>query len=342
MFVPLAAFAVIFLVFFGVSLVFLRSGRNQEVRVGASRRRLIFGGLTEPLAHALPCSVARRERLERFLRHAGHYHRDAVIEYQALRNALVLGCLASTITFLAVGTEPGDGLLMPTLLVGAVGLVICYALPRLMLEAMAKSRVQRIEHDLPDALDMITMCTSGGLPLPVAVSRVSDELVHSHTDLAYELKIVGRHTEASSLENALRRFAHRIDTPEVQSLAAIIGQTETQGAGVARAFQDFADNIRMTRRQRADEQGNKTALKLLFPLIFCLAPPVYVMLLAPAAIELRDFVKREALPGGLLATSPGDLDGALQGSGPIEYGDQLGELPTPELLQEADALRSPE
>ena len=139
MMVPLAAFMVIFMVFFGASLVFLHSGRNQQVRVGAARRRLIFGGLTEPLASALPCGAAKREQLERFLRHAGHYHRDALTEFLALRSALVLGWVALIVTFLALGTEPGDGLLLPTLLVGAVGLVICYTLPRLMLEAMAKS-----------------------------------------------------------------------------------------------------------------------------------------------------------------------------------------------------------
>ena len=90
----------------------------------------------------------------------------------------------------------------------------------------------------------------------------------------------------------------KIDTPEVQSLAAIIGQTEQQGSSVALAFQDFADNVRLARRQTADERGNKTALKLLFPLVFCLAPPVYMMLLMPAAIEMSQFIKREAQPGG--------------------------------------------
>ena len=338
MMVPLTAFTVIFVLFFGVSLVFWYSGRNQQVRVGATRRRLIFGGLTVPLAMVLPCGAAKREELEHFLRHAGHYHRDALTEFRALRNALVLAWVALLVTFLALGTEPGDGLLAPALLVGAVGLVICYTLPRLMLETMAKSRVERIERDLPDALDMITMCMTGGLPLSVAMTRVSDELQHSHPDLACELRIVGRQTEASSLDGALRRFASRIDTPEVQSLAAIIGQTETQGAGVAGAFQGFADNVRLTRRQAADEMGNKTTLKLLFPLIFCLAPPVYMLLLAPAALELRSFVKQEAAPGGLLATSTTDLNEVMQSTAGTEYGDSLRQLPTPELLEQASAM----
>jgi tight adherence protein C len=330
MWVPLMAFVAVFVVFFGAAMVFLASGRNQQVQVGATRRRLIFGGLTEPLAWALPCGAGKCDQLKRLLCHAGRYHRDALIEFLALRNALVFGWLALVVTFVAVVTQPGDGWLRPSLILGFVGLVMVYTLPRLMLEAMARNRLQRIEHDLPDALDMITMCMTGGLPLSVAMTRVSEELQHAHPDLACELRIVGRQTEAESLEGALRRFARRIDTPEVQSLAAIIGQTDTQGAGVAMAFQDFADNVRLTRRQRAEEQGNKMALKLLFPLIFCLAPPVYLMLLAPAAIELRSFVKEEVRPGGLLATSPADLNAVLEGAQGVEYGDTIRELPVPQ------------
>lgn len=83
---------------------------------------------------------------------------------------------------------------------------------------------------------------------------------------------------------------------------------------MALAFQDFADNVRLTRRQNADEQGNKTALKLLFPLVFCLAPPVYMMLLMPAAIEMSQFVKRETQPGGALSADPDTVAEALEGN----------------------------
>jgi len=150
---------------------------------------------------------------------------------------------------------------------------------------------------------MATMCMSGGMPLQSALVRVSDEMQSIHPDLAFELRVVGRQMEAASLDKAVSQFAARIEAPEVQSLAAILGQTERQGAGVAAAFELFADNVRLNRRQRAEEAGNKTAIKLLFPLVFCLAPPVYLMLLAPAAMELTDFVRRERQPGGALSAS---------------------------------------
>lgn len=309
MLIPIIAFVVVFLVFFVTATIFLRVGRNDEqtVLVGNRQRRLLFGGLTGALSIAIPTGAENREKLQRFLRHAGHYHRSALAEYLALRNAAILSWLALVVTFIAVGTEPGDGLLAPSLVVGAFGLVVCYALPRLLLESMARHRLQRIEDGLPDALDMITMCMSGGLPLQTALVRVSDELQESRADLAYELRIVGRQMEAGSLSGSLRRFAERIDTADVQTLSAIIGQTDAQGSGVAAAFQDFADTVRLTRRQRAEEQGNKTTFKLLFPLIFCLAPPVYLMLLAPAALELRSFMDRETRDGGILEVGLGDV-----------------------------------
>jgi hypothetical protein len=120
--------------------------------------------------------------------------------------------------------------------------------------------------------------------------------------------------EAGSLEGAIKQFAGRIDTQESQSLAAMIGQTEQHGSSVALAFQEFADNVRLARRQRADEQGNKTALKLLFPLVFCLAPPVYMLLLMPAAIEMSRFIQKETQPGGALSANPQNVAEALDGN----------------------------
>lgn len=342
MLIPIATFLLITLVLLGFATVIRRVGSRSDhvVLAGARHRPPMFGILTKPLSGMLPTSQKTRERLQQFLQQAGHYHRYALIEYLASRNAMIFGWIGLVVTFIATGTEPGDGLIQPTLIVGGVGLICCFAGPRLLLEAAAKNRLQRIECELPDALDMISMCLTGGLSLPVSLERVSKELSNSHPDLAYELGIMARQMQAGSMDGAVRRFAQRIHTPEVQSLAALIGQTDVQGSSVTSAFMGFADSIRLTRRQRADEQGNKTALKMLFPLVFCLAPAVYLMLLAPAAIELRTFVRREATPGGILSMSPEDFGEVLSGNGAADIGSDLRQLPTPEALREADRLRS--
>ena len=315
MLIPLAAFAVTAAVCFGLSMLFIRSGRNRDrIITGSGPRSLIFGPLTPGLAGIMPRTGKTQEKLATFLRHAGHYHRSALQEFNALRCVLLLGWTFLILALMVATTQPGDSGMLLWLIVGGIGAMLLYSLPRLILETMAKNRQQRIEESLPDALDMITMCMSGGLPLQMSMQRVSEEIEPIHRDLAFELKVIGRQMEAGSLENSLKQFAARVDTPDVQSLAAIIGQSEHQGASAALAFQDFADNVRLTRRQRADEQGNKTALKLLFPLVFCLAPPVYMMLLMPAAIEMSQFVKRETQPGGALSADPETVGQVLEGN----------------------------
>ncbi len=328
MLISIGVFAVTFAFCFGLSLLFVRSGRNRanQIITGSGTRPLLFGPLTNALAGVLKGNEKQREKLQTFLRHAGHYHRSALTEFMALRNALVVGWALLVTATIVVATEPGDGAMLILLLVGGIGGILLYSLPRLILEAMAKKRLQKIEESLPDALDMITMCMSGGLPLQMSMTRVGSELERTHRDLAFELKVIGRQMEAGSLEGALKNFSGRIDTPEVQSLAAIIGQTEQQGSSVSLAFQDFADNVRLARRQTADEKGNKTALKLLFPLVFCLAPPVYMMLLMPAAIEMSQFIKRETAPGGALSADPETVGELLDGNDVFGTSDSVGDL----------------
>ncbi len=306
MLVPIGVFLLTTIVFFAVGVLFVRVGKSgeREASGGIRRRGLIFGWLTQGLAGVLPSRRAHRERLARFLRHSGHYHRLAVAEFLALRNVLVVGWLILAAATLVVIAEPAEPVPLWLWVATAIGTILLFALPRLILESLAEGRLRRIEASLPDALDMITMCTSGGLPVQRALARVSDELAGTHPDLAFELRVLGRQTEAGSLETAVRQLSRRIDTPDVQSLAAMIAQTERQGTSVAAAFHEFADTVRQTRRQRADEVGNKTAVKMLFPLVFCLAPPVYIMLLTPAVVELGQFVQRENQPGGALSATP--------------------------------------
>ena len=126
---------------------------------------------------------------------------------------------------------------------------------------------------------------------------MSEELQSSHPDLAFELRIVGRQTEAGSLTSAIRQFAKRLDIPEIHSVAAMVYQAEHQGASVAGAFQAFSDQVRLHGRQRAEEVGNKQAFKCSSPSSSACQPAVYLMLLGPAVMEMREFVRRKRQPG---------------------------------------------
>ena len=153
---------------------------------------------------------------------------------------------------------------------------------------------------MPDALDVVTMAVTGGLPFQGALDSVRHEIRSAHPELGREFDIIHRHAETSNLEQAFDQFAERVDAPEIRSLAAIVSQSERMGANVAVALRDYADGIRRASRLRAEERANRTSVKLLFPVVLCLAPPTYILLLGPAFLELRNFVRQQSGAGGAL------------------------------------------
>jgi tight adherence protein C len=302
--IPLAVFTGIALaiVLLGQLLIGLRRSRTPA---GVVRRPLVFGPLTGLLAAIVPASREFRASLDHELKQAGFYEPRAVDQFLAVRNALLIGWMLLVAAAACAIYDPARDITLPVLGVGVVVLVLLYALPRLWLQAAAARRVQRIQSGLPDALDMITMCLSGGLPLQPALERVGKEIKTVHPDLGLELEIIRRQADAHTLEHALTQFANRVDVAEISSLAALVAQTERLGTNVAVALRDYSDSIRRGFRQRAEEKGNKNSVKLLLPVVLCLAPPVYILLLAPAVLELRDFIIRENKPGGVLV--PADM-----------------------------------
>ncbi len=302
MLIPLYVFLAVSLLFFGVAMLMVRgSGSDADVYAAGQKRPMIFGALTPALSALMPVGAKTRKRLSLELCQAGYYHRHAATEYLALRNILVIGWVILVGTLIVLASEPGAPLDLWLLGAGVFGMIALYAVPRLVLGARAKARIRRIEYSLPDALDMLSMCMTGGLTFSQALSRVGTELARSYPDLACEMRIVSRQADSGTLSRAIKSFSERVDTQEVQSLASVIGQTERHGGAVAPAFHQFAVDVRRQRRQLAEERGNRTSIHMLFPLVLCLAPPVYLLLLAPAAIELRGFVMEENRPGGLLS-----------------------------------------
>jgi tight adherence protein C len=251
----------------------------------------IFGDFTEPLAAQLPQLGANDDSLARDLRRAGYYKQTARSEFSALRNVMAIGIIFFTgITAVMVGPERRD-LLSRILIWGFAAAALGYVLPWLFLRSRARRRTAAIQRGLPDAFDMLTMCLSGGLSVNDSLAAVSREIYSSHPDLGVELEIVRRHAEMSSLGDAFRQFAARIDVPETAALTALMQQTERLGSNVVQAIRDFADDIRTRQRQTADERASKSGIKMLFPLVFCLAPAALLILWGPALLELRNFFR---------------------------------------------------
>ena len=266
--------------------------------------RPALGGLTKPFAWAIPVTNDGRTKLKTELVQAGYYDERTLENFLSIRNlALMLWCVF--IAFLiSLGWIDGFGWKFYAAATGIA--VLIYGLPRVILSSSANSRAQAIQNDLPDALDMMTMMISGGLTMEKSLQRVIGEFESTHPALATELAIVARQSEAGSFNDALVAFSKRLALPDVSTLTTLMRQSNRLGGKVVDALREYADTMRRTRHQKAEELGNKASLKLLLPVILCLAPPIYILLLGPAVLELRDFVSRENKPGGVLTPNVED------------------------------------
>ena len=306
----IVTFAAIGLVIFVLGLLLVGRQRNDT----SVARPLAFGRLTHGLAGMLPLHFERIEGLKSDLLRAGYYHREAHQEYLAIRNLLVVGTALLTVAMM-VAAEPSSNLTMPIFITGSIVSVVLFSAPRLILQIQAANRLKRIQHGLPDALDMLTMTMTGGLPLQQALGHVQREIYSTYPDLACELAILGRHTETGSLDQALQQFSSRIDIPDVQALTALVSQTERLGSNVTRAFRDYSDGVRRGQRHRVEERGNRASIAMILPIVLCLAPPIYILLLGPALLELRNFVVEGNTSGGVLQPDISSLEQVRQEAG---------------------------
>jgi len=295
------SFAVTFLTVYLAGMTLLRArARVRNIADVHVRSKLVRPGpLRRAMAGAIPMLPGELDALEQDLKRAGYYSTYAQIEYLAARNFIVVLVLLVGGTA-AVVADPNSPLSRILLITTGIAVLIGYAVPRAILYQQASTRLNRIQRGLPDALDIIRMCLTGGLPLRQSLERVAREVEVFHPDIAVELEVVQRHAEADTMQKALKEFARRMNAPDVNALASLVTQTERTGTQVATAIMDFADGIRRQYRQRAEERASKTSIKMLFPVVMCLMPPIFILLLGPPIVQLRNFIRDAHKPGGVL------------------------------------------
>ena len=258
----------------------------------------VMGKLTSALAYAIPMREKTVEDLRKELVRGGFLHDCAFINFQATRNVLVFGWTIFVVAAVTFGfVEPSK-----SVLAGATAvLVMIFGVPRIWIGMHSSNRAARICNDLPDALDLLAMMMSGGMTMQDSLNHVIGEFDETHPALASELRITSRHAHTGSLDGALVAFAERLDLPEVTALTALLRGGHRVGGSLVDALRGFSDGLRYERDQKAKERGNTASVKLLLPVIFCLAPPIYILLLGPAFLNLKDFIEQENQPGGALS-----------------------------------------
>ncbi|CDG85694.1 type II secretion system F family protein [Janthinobacterium agaricidamnosum] len=162
-----------------------------------------------------------------------------------------------------------------------------YYLPNLILARTAARRQREIFENIPDALDLLTVCVEAGLSLERGLVKVAAEIHIKSVTLAQELQLVLMEMRAGfSKEKALRNLALRSGVEDVDTLVAMLIQSERFGTSMGDSLRVHSDNLRSKRSLMAEEAAAKIALKLLFPLIFCVFPTLMLVLMGPAIIEV--------------------------------------------------------
>jgi tight adherence protein C len=216
---------------------------------------------------------------------AGWRNPAAATLYFASKSILALLLPAALALTIAASNSPmpGQRLLLFLLAAAAFG----YYLPNSVLHRIAARRQRDIFETIPDALDLLTVCVEAGLSLERALIKVAGEIHIKSMTLALELQLVLMEMRAGfTKEKALRNFALRSGVEDVDTLVAMLIQSERFGTSMGDSLRVHSDNLRSKRRLMAEESAAKIGLKLLFPLIFCIFPTLLMVLLGPAVMQI--------------------------------------------------------
>lgn len=242
--------------------------------------------LTGPLAKlSLPAEGWEDSNLRVRFMNAGYRNSTAPALFFASKT--LLACLFPTLAVMYIslsGIAMQNTVIILTIL---IFVAMGYYLPNFLLARRIDNRKREIFESFPDAIDLTTVCVEAGLGLDAALARVGEEMRLKSPILGEELHLLNLELRAgSSRERGLRNLALRTGLDEVNSLVAVLVQSDRFGTSVAESLRVHSDNLRTKRKLRAEEAAAKIPLKLLFPTIFFIFPSLLLVLLGPAFINI--------------------------------------------------------
>jgi len=247
----------------------------QVTEANASQEQI--RGFLKRMGARVPKSTKELSKLQLRLVQAGYRGGEALPVFLGIRVGCGLGAFALCMTGLLM--KPSLGVALPAMALG-------YVIPGMVLARKAKKRQHKIRLSLADALDLLVVSVEAGLGLDQAMARVAQELAFAHPDLSSELRLVNLELLAGKARSeALRNLAERTGVDDLSSLVAMLVQTDKFGTSVANSLRVFSDTLRTKRRQRAEEAAAKTGVKMVFPLVVCIFPAIWIVTIGPAAIR---------------------------------------------------------
>jgi tight adherence protein C len=173
------------------------------------------------------------------------------------------------------------------LLATACGGLLGYMAPMQYLVWRLRRRKRAVEKGLPNILDLMVVCVESGLGLDQTVIQVAKELQTAHPEICDEFTVMNLELRAGKRRpEALHNLAERTGVEDVKKLVAVLVQTDRFGTSIAQSLRGHADYLRVMARQRAEEKAAKLAVKLVFPIFFCVLPSLFVVTIGPVITHL--------------------------------------------------------
>jgi tight adherence protein C len=225
-----------------------------------------------------------RSKLRVDLIQAGFPDPSAPAWYVVIRFGLAVGLPIAFVLLQGLLPHPMTGLkliLAPLLLCG-MALII----PRVFINSRVSARRNQIEHEFPDALDLMVVCVEAGLALEASFIRVGEETAESHPLISQEFRLVSQHLRAGGTrEQALRGLADRTQVDAVKSFVALLIQTDALGVSIAQSLRTYSKEMRQQRMLKAEEKATRIPVLLTVPLVACILPVIVVSVMLPAMID---------------------------------------------------------
>lgn len=245
--------------------------------------------IATPLNKLLPPSATEAKKLQKQLMHAGFRSPEAPMIYRAIQ----LASMAAFPLAVAVGSALLAKPLSSAVVYMIMGFVVGFFLPRYFLGRITRNRQRDLRWGLADALDLMVVSVEAGLGLNAAMMKVASELRDVHNAIAVEFELANLEIRVGrERDEALRNLAERSGVDDLRSLVAMLIQTDKFGTSIAKGLRVFSDSLRTKRRQRAEQEAQKAAVKLLLPLACFLFPTLFIAILGPAALNLMDVLDR--------------------------------------------------
>jgi len=235
--------------------------------------------------HYASANDENMKTLRRRLIQAGIFDPRAVAFFFLIRTGLAVGIGLALLVFLPMVTSKGGSFFWLLIIIGGI---VGYVAPAIYVDKRISSR--RVQHRMgfPDFMDLLVVCADSGLSMEAALERIGREMGESYPSLTANIHMANLEIRAGRpLKDALERFADRLGLDEARSFATLINQSLDLGSSINDALRVYSDDMRHKRLSLAEEKAYALPAKLSLPMMICIFPVLFIVILLPVFVRLH-------------------------------------------------------